>query len=217
MRKPTELVVGGEPRIDLLPPEIRAARKTAAVRRAMTMLLVGLVAVVVVATAGVGVLAGIAKSQLEAEQAITAELFAQQQEYIEVRQNAQQVATIEAAIRVGDSTLVDWESLSNDVTAAFPENTVVRALVMEAATPLRGAVQASTPLAQPRIATMLFTVYTPTLVESEVWVRSLEPIDGIVDVEAQSVRWTEIPAGYLTMINLSIGAERLANQTGEAE
>ena len=212
MSKQTELVVGGEPRVDLLPPEIRAARKTTAIRRVMTMILVGLVLVVAVATAGTSVLAGIAKSELEAEQAETANLFAQQQQYIEVRQNAQQIATIDAAFRVGNSTLVDWESVSNDLTAAFPAQTAVVALVLESATPLKGALQSSAPLAQDRIATLLYTVYTPTLVESEVWVRSIAPVEGVVDIEAQSVQRVDSPyVGYFTMINISIGASRLMN------
>ncbi|CAN5561701.1 hypothetical protein BH10ACT7_BH10ACT7_13910 [soil metagenome] len=199
-RRASELTIGGEPRVDLLPPEMRRARKDAAIRAGMLVLLGALVIAVVAGTFGTSLLAAAAEAELAAEQEKTTELFAQQQEFIEVRQNAQQIAQIEAAVRVGTSTLVDWETLLASLTAAFPEGTAVRSFTLQSATPLVGQPQATTPLAQAGIATVAFEVYTPTLLESEVWIRSLVPIEGVADVDADSVRSAE--GGYLTRLTV---------------
>lgn len=212
-RRGSELAIGGVPRVDLLPPEMRRARKEAAIRAGMLVLLGALVVAVVAGTFGTSLLATAAEAELAAEQQKTTDLFQQQQEFIEVRQNAQQIAQIEAAVRVGSSTLVDWESLLASLTAAFPEGTAVRSFTVQSATPLAGQPQATTPLAQPGIAAVSLEVSTPTLLESEVWIRSLVPIGGVADVDADSVRSAE--GAYLTRLTVWVDETVLVNGNSE--
>lgn len=214
-RRMPELVVGGEPRVDLLPPEMRRARKDATIRAGMLVLLAGLVVAVVAGSFGTSLLAAAAEAELATEQAKTTELFQQQQEFIEVRQNTQQIALVEAAVRVGSSTLVDWETLFATLTAAFPENTSVQSFTIQSATPLLGLPQAVTPLARPGIATIVFEVRTPTLLESEVWVRSLSSIDGVADVDAEWVRFASDP--YVTRVAVWVDESVLMSPVGKTE
>lgn len=210
-----ELIVGGEPRVDLLPPEMRRARKDAAIRAGMLVLLIALVVAVVAGSFGTSLLAAAAEAQLAAEQDKTTDLFQQQQEFIEVRQNTQQIAQIEAAVRVGSSTLVGWEALFATLTAAFPENTYVQSFTIQSATPLVGLPQAVTPLAKPGIATIVFEVSSPTLLESEVWIRSLEPLDGVADVDSEWIRSSGEP--YLTRLAVWVDETVLVNPVGAVE
>lgn len=210
-----ELVVGGEPRVDLLPPEIRQARKGAAIRRGMFVLLGALLVIVVAGSFGTSMLAAAAATELAAEQAVTTQLFQQQQQYIEVRQNTQQISLIESAERVGSSTRVDWEAVLNSLVAAFPAGAGVRSFTIQSVTPTQGFPQSDLPLAQPRIATVLMLVLAPALVDAQAWVASLTPIAGVAEVTVSSVQWSDDLGGYLTTLTVSVDSTVLESATTE--
>lgn len=204
-----ELIVGGSPRVDLLPPEIRLARRGAAIRRAMTMLLIGLVAAVGLGWAGASLLAGAAQSRLEAEQAITTDLLLQQQQYIEVRQNAQQIELIDTATRVGTSTAIDWQAFVGSLMGGFTDGMSVRSFTIQSATPIAGFAQSSSPLATPRVATVLIAVVSPSLPTARDWMRSLGAIPGVSDVAVDSIQ--SETAGFLTTLTVSVDSTVLAH------
>ena len=104
------LVVGGQPRANLLPPEIILKRKQLKTRRALRA---GVVLVAHrhrgrAASATFGV-ASVAQVQLAAAQQTQAELVAEQGEYSEVREVQDTIATITAGQLVGASTEIAWQ------------------------------------------------------------------------------------------------------------
>jgi Tfp pilus assembly protein PilN len=203
------LVVGGEPRVDLLPPEVRLARRGAATRRMLLLLLV--VCVVLVAggyffgTAQVSA----ANARLEAQQAATTSLLAQQQKYIQVRQVGNSISSAEAASRVGMSTEVDWATFLTSLSNTLPAGSSVNGVTLDSATPTKAFGQATTPLAVARIASVQLIVSVPDLNSAQSWIAGLSGIPGVADVGVSSVQSGE--HGYDVTVLISVSDKVLAH------
>ena len=121
--KDHRLVVGGESRIQLLPPEIAARAKTRSTRRA----LVGVVVIACLISAGGYTLSTIAATRsaadLALEQNTTTVLLRQQSQYAEVTQVETLVATATAARQVGTSTEIMWADYLQSIIAVLPAGT----------------------------------------------------------------------------------------------
>ena len=105
------LRVGGEPRADLLPPEVHERAKAAKTRRLLGILVV-LALVVAIAAYGVATLyASGVEAGVSAAQQKTAALLAEQQKYSAAVTASSQVATIESAEKNGAASDVEWDKL----------------------------------------------------------------------------------------------------------
>lgn len=182
-----QLVIGGEPRVDLLPPEVTELRRASATRRALGL---GIVGVLLLTLAGVGgstFLAMTASTSLTDAQNQTTNLLSQQAKYIEVRKVQDQVKVIEAAQQVGASTEIDWRDYLVKVQQTLPANVALQTINVDAASPLAAYAQATAPLQGSRIATLSFTAQSPTLPQVPSWLDSLATLPGFVDAVPGSV------------------------------
>lgn len=189
-----ELIIGGEPRADLLPPEVKAGLRGAALRRG---LLAVVVAVVLLVAGGVGVatwqtLQG--QARLLAAQNRTTELLNSQVTFLEVRQVQDAVERTIAAQGVAGSTEIDWKGYLQRVRSVLPGDVTIDSVTIDAATPLAPYGQATAALQETRVATLVLFVTSPDLPEVPDWLRDLSALPGYVDAVPGAITRTDTGA-----------------------
>jgi hypothetical protein len=125
-----ELILGGEPRVNLLPPEVVEQAKDRLLRRKLLLATAGTVVLVLLAIGGAGVYTTSTTMQLAEAQAETAALLAEQSQYVAVRQVQAQVDTAHAARAVGGWTEIDWKAYLQGVRAALPADVGIDAVAV---------------------------------------------------------------------------------------
>lgn len=185
--KDSSITVGGAPRVDLLPPEVRAERRTAAlVRRAWA----GVVVVGVVVGIGTG---AAFLERMKSEDALmvaqgeTQALLMEQTKYTEVRATQNQVGLIGAAQKVGGSTDIDWPGYLAKVQATLPIGVTITSVSLDQASPLVQYAQATAPLQGSRVATLTFQATSPTLPSVPDWLNGLATLPGYADAQPGTV------------------------------
>jgi hypothetical protein len=204
LKSTDSLIVGGEPRVDLLPPEVRADRRSKHTRSMLGFAVIGLIVVVVAATGGTSLLALDAQVQLAAEQAQTNTLLVQQGKYISVRKVQDQVKLVEAAQQVGASTEIDWKAYLNSVQGTLPANVTITTVMVDSASPLAIFAQPTAPLQGARVATLTFTGSSPTLPQVPVWLDGLATLKGFADAVPGSVVLDTATSKYTVNITMHI-------------
>lgn len=200
-----EIIVGGEPRVDLLPPEVTEAKKARRVRRRLLGMFLLVAAATGLAYAGAFSVALVAEQSLNAENDRTSDLLTQQAQYAEVRTTIDRLATAEAARTVGSSTEIDFATLLSDVSAGLPVGASIVTVSAETGTPLQGYPQATIPLQPQRIATVTFTIKSANVNDVEVWLVALAAVEGYADaVPGQVTRQDD--GTYLSSVVLRVNS-----------
>ncbi|WP_345750795.1 hypothetical protein [Microbacterium rhizophilus] len=211
-QRPDQLAIGGVPKVDLLPPELKDARAWRRARgRALIIILCGML----VLLAGVLATTWLARTSTDARdaaQARTDELLAMQSEFVEVNAVQGGIAAAEQALAQAGATDILWTPTLADLRASLPAQARITALTIDASNP-------STPLAAPtdvlepgdRVATVTFTALTPRVPDVSTWVRAVEQIGGVVFVAPRVTQVLEDEPGYTVEMTFDIGAERLRN------
>lgn len=181
------IAIGGVPRVDLLPPEVRAERHAAVnVRRAWTGV-VGLVVIVGVAGATAAIYASAATATLASSQKETSSLIMQSAGFSEVNTVQNETDLVGAAVRVGGSTDIDWPSYLAKVKATVPNGMELATVTIDSATPVVAYAQATTPLEGQRVATLTFSSTSSSLPDVPTWLTSLRTLPGYTDASAGTV------------------------------
>lgn len=199
---PHEVTVGGRPRVDLLPTEVLADRRS---RRVVRRMWAGVGLVVVVAAIGTGgasLYAAQAHDDLTGAQNETLSLLQQQARYKEVRQTETSTALREAAQSVGGSTEIAWQPYLGSVKSSLPAGVQITGVAIDSATPLETYAQADSPLQGQRVATLTIDAQSPTLPSVPTWLDSVKALDGFVDATANSVTLDQASGVYT--VNLTI-------------
>ncbi len=181
------LIIGGDPRVDLLPPEVRSARRHARTRRGFTWGVLAVLLVVVVAIAAAFGFNLMAQAQLLAAQSRTNDLLAQQQKYGEVRTVQNEVDVAVAAQQVGASTEVAWEPFITAIGKAEPAGLKMKSITVDSSSPIATYQQSTDPLQGPRIATVTVVTLSNGFPDVAGWVASVQKIPGVVDIQAGTV------------------------------
>jgi hypothetical protein len=206
------LVIGGEARVDLLPPEIRGERRD---RRRRRRLGFGVVGVVVVTLLGVGAATFVATSaegRLESEQARTVALLAEQAQYADIRQMQTQVELVRAGQQVGASTEIAWRDYLEQVQATLPESVAIETVDVDSASPMAAYTQATAPLQGARMATVGFTATSLVLPDVPTWLRALATLPGFADALPGSVTREDTSGVYTVTITMHINDAALAQR-----
>ncbi|SEA55313.1 hypothetical protein [Leifsonia sp. 21MFCrub1.1] len=211
------LVVGGEPRVDLLPDEIRALRRGAATRRALALGVVGVLLLTVAGVVGSGLLAASASGQLRTAQNATTDLLAQQGKYVEVRKVQDDITTVEAAQKVGASSEIDWRDYLVKVQQTLPPTVTLQTITIDSASPLVTYVQATAPLQGARVATLTISARSPQLPQVPSWLDALKSLPGFVDAVPGSVTLDEQSAEYTVNITMHIDQRAYSERFGGQE
>jgi Tfp pilus assembly protein PilN len=197
------LVVGGEPRVSLLPPSIRQKRRQAKTARYVGLGLVGVMVLVAAAIVATTFIAGQMNQQLVDEQAQTQSILQQQGKFVEVNAVQDQVGLTKAAQQVGASTEIDWKGYLTKVQNTLPETVVITSVSLDSSSPLGPYAQATAPLQGSRVATLTFTVTSPTLPEVPVWLDALATLPGFADAVPGTVTM-EADGTYTSDITLHV-------------
>lgn len=181
------LLVGGVPRVDLLPTEVLVDRRQRAVVRRVWLGVVLLTA----AAGGVVLLTAADAIQQDAHLADvrreTDSLLLQQQQYRDVRSVETQSGLLRAAQSVGGSTEIDWQATLQGVQNSLPTGVAITGVQIDSATPLETYTQATGPLQGQRVATLTVDAASPTLPSVPSWLDAVKSLPGYVDANANSV------------------------------
>lgn len=179
--KADALVLGREPRVDLMPQSIRLQRKRSKTARRLGFALVGVVVLTVAGVAGSTYVSIAAQLNLALEQANTQTILQQQAKYLPVRKIQDQVGLVQAAQQVGASTEIDWKAYLTKVQNTLPAGVQMTTVKIDSASPLAVYAQATAPLQGSRIATLSFAATTKTLPQVPAWLNALATLPGYAD------------------------------------
>jgi hypothetical protein len=206
------IVVGGEPRADLLPPELRLYSKARAMRRRLWLGVAALGLLMILGTGAVALQALQVQSNLAAEQKRTSALLVEQRKYAAVRTVQQEVILVKAAQQVGTSTEVDWQKYLNAVQTTLPANVILTSVTIVAGSPLASYAQATVPLQGARVATLSFEATSATLPEVPAWLDSLTGLPGYADASPESVTRDGVTGVYTVAITMHISEAAFTNR-----
>lgn len=206
-----ELILGGDSKIDLLPPEFRYKRKSKVIRRRIGISLLFLTILIAGCAALLGAQAQQAQRDLAIAQANTIYLQSQQRIYSEVRRVQNELSTLQAAQRIGTATEIDWQEYLSSVQATLPRNVAIETIKIDAATPFAPYTQATVPLQGARIATLSFTAISPTLPQVPAWLISLTSLKGYADASPGSVVRNE-SGTYAVSITMHINQDAFSHR-----
>jgi len=205
-------VVGGSPRVDLMPVEIRVKRAQLKTRRSLRLGLVAVLLLVVAACGGTWAWSGLAQTSLTNAQSEHQALILQAAKYSNVTTIKESIALIKAGQVVGDSTEIDWKDYLTKLQATLPSGVTITTVAVDSATPMKPYAQTTTPLQGDRIATLTFSATSATLPSVPVWLDGLKTLPGFVDATPGSVTLSD--AGYVVDVDMHINSDALANRFG---
>lgn len=207
------------PQVNLLPPEVRAARGLRVLKR---WLGVSLVLTVVLCLGGFafGLLsAGTAAAELVVAQENTARIQAEQLKYAEVPQVLGALDTARSARELGMSTEVQWKGYLDAIAAVLPADVSVESYTVTGATPMTAPALAADPLQGPSVGQVQFTGRTATLPDTAAWLDALDSIPGFADawVSAAAVTATETTTYYTVEATVQFTDAAYAQRFAAAE
>lgn len=202
--------IGGVPRVDLLPAEVRAAAASRVLRRRLGVGLLGVVTVVVLMVTAASVVTVGKTLQLLDAQATTGELLGEQTKYVDVRRVQQDLSAVSAARMVGSFTEVQWREYLQAVQASLPAGVAIKTASITAASPLEEFAQATSPLQSPRIATISLEATSPTLPNVPLWLDGLAGLTGYAGASPDSVKFDDKTSLYTAAITLQVNGEALS-------
>lgn len=202
------LVIGGPPRVDLLPAVVHTDRRHRQIVRRVW-------AGVVVVAVGVGIVAGwatmermSAEQELAAAQGETTALAQQQGQFRDVRAVESESSLLEAAQRVGGSTEIDWSTTLQSVRLKLPSGVEITGVTIDSASPTAQYAQSDDPLQGQRIATLTFDAKSAVLPSIPDWLTAVSGVTGFVDANANSVARADDGSGY--SVNMTIHLDERA-------
>jgi hypothetical protein len=202
--------VGGAPRADLMPPEIRLKRSQLRTRRSLRLALFGVFLLVVVACGGTWAWSALAQTALASAQSQQQALVAQQAKYSEVTTLQNGITLIQAGQVVGDATEIDWQDYLTKLQATLPAGVALKTVSIGTADPMTAYAQSTTPLEGDRIATLSFTATSSSLPSIPVWLDGLKTLPGFVDATPGSVSLAD--GTYSADVTMHIGADAFAHR-----
>lgn len=183
------------PQVNLLPPEVAAARGLTQLKRWLLLGLAGVLLVLALVYA-FAVLSGVqARAELAQAQDETARLMAEEATYAEVPAVLGRIDETKRAREFGMSTEVRWKSYYDAFAAVLPEGVSIDSLRFNGATPTTLAPAAGSPLERPSVGEIQFTGRSLTVPDSAAWADSLDSIPGFSDTRISALTITADEAG----------------------
>ncbi len=200
------LALGGVPRADLLPPEIRAAQRGKAVMRMLLIFLVT-VAVVVAGAVGYATIRSItSQAFLQLERDRSNELIARQLDFAEARSIANEVDAAIEARRLGTTTEIDWKAYLGEVSATLPVGVTLSSLTIAPVAIDPATAESENPLEEAAVAKITVTAYSLTVPDVEAWFDDLDSITGFAGIAPPATVAGTPGEGY------NVGLELLVNE-----
>ncbi|KRD45103.1 fimbrial assembly protein [Cellulomonas sp. Root930] len=178
---------GTLPQVNLLPPEVRAARGLRATKRWLVISLVVTLAVCVGAYGLALVTGATAAADLANAQNETARLQTEQAKYAEVPQVLGMLDQTKSARQTGMSTDVQWKSYIDAIQAVLPVDVSLETYAVTVATPMAAAGLPTDPLQAPSVGQIQFTGRSSNIPDAAAWIDALNSVPGFADAAVSSV------------------------------
>lgn len=211
-----ELILGAEPKVDLLPPEVKANKKAKATRRLLGVVLLGVAVLVGAGIAASSWHAGQADVRLATAQTRSAELLADQAKYGEVKQVQAAVDRTVAAREFGASTEIDWKAYLTQIRTVLPGDVSIDTVGVDSASPLVAYGQATAPLQAPRVATVTLGLTSRNLPTVPEWLDALKGLPGYADATPGSISRSD-GGTYTVDLVMHVTADAYSNRFAPAE
>jgi len=203
------LILGGMPRVRLLPREVGEGQKTRALRRRLLAGLVVIVMIAILATVGASFALFAANAQLANEQSRSALLAASRAKYGDVTKLQSQVDQIVTSQPLADAGEILWAPYVQEIQASLPEGTTITALTAATATATATSVTAS--LTPPHIAEVKITADSPQQPISD-WLDNLAKVKGFVAAIPGSVTRVQDTGHYTVEVDLLVNSDALSER-----
>lgn len=193
-KKGAQTVLGGLPQVNLLPPEVRAARGLRNLKRLLAVVLVVVLGLCVAVFALAKLSQSAANDELATAKKETARLQTEQAKYAEVPRVLTALANAQSAVKIGMSTDVSWSSYYAAITAVLPQDVSIDVLTTTAGTPMTAPSGAANPLQKTPVGQIQFTGRSTTVPNTAAWIDALNSIPGFSDAWASNAAITESPS-----------------------
>jgi hypothetical protein len=207
------LVIGGEPRVHLLPPHVLIHRRARIVRRRLGFGVVGVLLLVVVGFGAANLSMINSQSNLLAAQSETSSILQQQAKYGDVLKVKADASAIQSSQKLATAQEILWAPFYTSFEATMPADSSITSLSAAVDDPFGVSstpAAASGPLQGVHVATIQGTLTMPQSSISG-WLDSLTTLKGFVDVTPNSV--TSGDGGiYTVSITMHINKDVLANR-----
>ncbi len=208
------LVLGGEPRVNLIPPEVGERARRRRTRGFLVAAIVVVTALVVAGYAVATIRAIAVQQQLAAAQARTQTLLEQRAQYADTAAAARAVSVVQQTRLQATSGEVLWADVFDEITAELGPNTYVE-WSADSPPPWVAPLEAAGALGKPRVGVITLSVRSAGPLDSTALFTRLRALDITADMSYQVI---ELPTGettYLTTITLNLAAESLALRFAE--
>lgn len=203
------LILGGMPRVRLLPREVGEGQKTRALRRRLLAGLVVIVMIAILATVGASFALFAANAQLANEQSRSALLAASRAKYGDVTKLQSQVDQIVTSQPLADAGEILWAPYVQEIQASLPEGTTITALT--AATAIATATSVTASLTPLHIAEVKITADSPQQPISD-WLDNLAKVKGFVAAIPGSVTRVQDTGHYTVEVDLLVNSDALSER-----
>jgi hypothetical protein len=212
-RKDNGLTIGGEPRADLLPPEIKRDVKLKAQRGNLGALIVLVIVIVGAGYGFVTFLAQGAQVELAAANEQTIAILNQQAEFAGVTNLRGQVALAAEARLTGSSTEVNWEEFLDVATDALEPGTFIYGVAMNSKTPTVDFAPSTLPSLEPeRIGEINIDLVSRDAKKFAPTIERFRSLPGFTDLTPTTLIWIEKRNIYGMSVLIHFNSDALANR-----
>ena len=217
-----DVAIGGEPRADLLPHEVKQSRRGRALRRRLAGVMVGVVALVLAVMAGVTLNLINSTSDLELAHVRAKVLVGEENRYFELRHVEDAISDVTAARLAATASEIQWQSYLVRVSALLPAGVTVGTIGVDSGTmdaAESGAGVGAVAGAGGVAATVELSLTTTGLLQISDALVALRALPGFVDSTLGDLTRTET-GGYQTTLVLQIDEQAFSHRfaaAGEGE
>lgn len=205
-----KLELGGEPRANLLPPEVLERVKAAKTRRLLAVLVV---LSVVVAGGGYTLAAldaAVVEAQVSAAQQKTAALLAEQQKYAPAVAASSQVAMAQATEQTGAATEVQWATLYGSLSKMLGPGVTIASGNFSSPAAWDPPLSITGPWRYPHVAVVTLTLNSSNPAAGADFVQAVSALPSYADATVDSIKNGK--SSYVTSITLELTSTIYSNR-----
>jgi hypothetical protein len=191
-RRPEATPVSTWPQVNLLPGEVTQGRRLKSIKKLLLAALLVVVLIATLAYAGAQWMANSAAADLAAEQAETARLQGEKEQYAEVPVVLGAINQGESARQQGMAVEILWPDYLEALRAVTPTGVSYDSMVVTVASPGQPYTGSTNPLAAvDTIGQVSFTARSTTLPDTASWIDAIQGVKGMSDPWFSSASLTE--------------------------
>lgn len=205
------------PQVNLLPPEVTAARGLRTVKRWLLLALVGVLVICGTAYGFALTVKSTAETELLTAQNDTVALQAEVVQYAEVPrvQNLLSDGQLARAQALGDEVL--WSSYLGAIAVTLPGDVRLESFSATGRTPMADLAVSSDVLVDSGVGRVVMIARTPVIPDAAAWVDALNALPGLADTKVNTATIAENDGTvfYRTTVTVEVTADALAQRFGD--